>query len=269
MCNQLRKVQFIQLDILKQVIALCEKHDITYFAAYGTLLGAVRHKGFIPWDDDIDLMMPRPDYDRFCEIAQTELKKPFFLQTMETDSGYLFSIAKVHNLNTAFIQKKQIKARLKSGIFIDVWPLDGWEETRYCKHKYSFYKRFYKYYRYCPGMDTGDIIKFLLCKVFNAVFFGNKSRKFFRNKMSGTIAYDDAEFVSIRPSNTKALYEKNWCKEAVNGMFENTPIKLPIGYDAVLRADYGDYMQLPPENERSPHHENLVIDTERSYTDYM
>lgn len=121
----LRKLHLCELEILRDVNRVCEKYGLTYFIAYGTLLGAVRHKGFIPWDDDLDIAMPRKDYDKFLSIANKELSNSYFLQTSKLDSTYPKYFAKVRKRNTCFVEDVIKDIRTPHEIYIDIFALDS------------------------------------------------------------------------------------------------------------------------------------------------
>ena len=134
----------IELEMFKYYLAICEKHDLKYFLIGGTLLGAVRHKGFIPWDDDIDIGMPRPDYEKFLLVAQKELPEHIFLQTHNTDIEYPNCFAKLRNSDTTFIETSCKKLKINHGIYIDIFPLDGCCISPYWKYRlFSFKQRLY------------------------------------------------------------------------------------------------------------------------------
>ena len=114
-----RKIQLLQLNILKEFDRICRKHDLKYTLAGGSMLGAVRHKGFIPWDDDVDVSMLREEYEKFCEICKTELDaEKYFLQTMDTDPEYRFIYGRILLNGTAYVRAGQEHMKAKNGIFI-------------------------------------------------------------------------------------------------------------------------------------------------------
>ena len=124
---EMKYIWAVELDLLNQLLTVCQKYNIKLYAAGGTMLGAVRHKGMIPWDDDIDMMMFRSDYDRLCEIASEEFKEPYFFQTNETDPGSYRGHAQLRNSKTTGILKHELdqKREINQGIFIDIFPLDN------------------------------------------------------------------------------------------------------------------------------------------------
>ena len=122
----LKKLQETQLEILDEIVRICEKYGLHYFLMFGTLIGAIRHKGFIPWDDDLDIGMPRDDYDKFMEVAKTELDERFYLQNSDTEPRYWLSFANVRKNNTLFDEASLAKMPedIHKGIFVDIFPLD-------------------------------------------------------------------------------------------------------------------------------------------------
>ena len=140
----MKKVWAVELDLLSEYQRVCEKYGLKYWACDGTLLGAVRHKGFIPWDDDVDIHMPRDDYEVLCKVAANEFDYPYFFQTSETDIGFGRTFARIRNSGTTGIQKRELKADIKynQGIFIDILPLDNVPDDG--KERYSFLKKIEK-----------------------------------------------------------------------------------------------------------------------------
>ena len=132
MCEQdkaMNKLQEIELSILKECIKIFKEHNINYYVIGGTLLGAVRHKGFIPWDDDIDLGLPRKDYEKFIKIAQLELPEPLVLQHFTNEKKSVFSFAKVRNKKTIMKQYNIKDFKINHGVYIDIFPIDYYNKS--------------------------------------------------------------------------------------------------------------------------------------------
>ena len=122
--TDMKKVWAVEIDLLKKIIDVCKKHNLIYWAGFGTLLGAVRHKGMIPWDDDLDIWMPREDYDKLIKLDQEEFGFPYFLQTTENDEDYYCPFARLRNSNTCGLLVSK-KNKCNNGIYIDIIPIDG------------------------------------------------------------------------------------------------------------------------------------------------
>ena len=139
--NDLQKVEF---DILKAFLEVCERLNLKYYLVCGTALGAVKYQGFIPWDDDVDVALPREDYEIFCKKAGELLPKGFFLQTYKTDKAYPAIFAKIRNSNTTFFEKTIEKLPINHGVYIDVFPLDGYPEDKKTAKRLERKKQLYK-----------------------------------------------------------------------------------------------------------------------------
>lgn len=137
----IEKLKDIELDILKCFISICEKNNLRYFLIGGTLLGSVRHKGFIPWDDDIDVGMPRKDYELFIERARHHLPDYYFVQTFSTDPSYPNNFMKIRDSRTTFLETAVKHLRMNHGVFIDVFLLDEYPSNKMVQHWLNFENR--------------------------------------------------------------------------------------------------------------------------------
>ena len=132
--NYKRALQLKILDMVKDIDAVCKKHNIEYYLAYGSVLGAVRHQGFIPWDDDFDIMLKYEDYNKFMKACQEDLDtKKYFVQTLETDPNYYLSFGKIRNIQTTLIEENNKFENMVNGVYIDVFPLVGYPEEKFKK----------------------------------------------------------------------------------------------------------------------------------------
>lgn len=251
----------ILLNILKEVHAFCEQNSITYYLAYGTLLGAVRHKGFIPWDDDIDICMPRPDYERFINTFLSE-NTQIRVVSNEADHKYPFFFAKVYDTNT--LLKSQSTFKYKIGLYIDIFPIDGIpSDTELQKkyiHKFNFYRNIYniKAIKYRKGrkmIKNIFLISTRLITFFVPITF--LSRKI--EQINKTYNYEESELVSIAASNDNRLFfDKDLFEKQIKLNFEELEVNAPYNFHEILKRNYGDYMKLPPKNKQVSHHKEIA-----------
>lgn len=258
------EIQSVSIEILKEVTDFCEKHNIKYFLAYGTLIGAIRHHGYIPWDDDVDIMMGRPDYEKFLKLFREEGCSPFLeLFTQEDKNGYPYVLARVSDKRYCIDVKNERSCGL--GIFIDIYPLDGighnYEEAvdtlkRTTRYPSLIFLATRKYFHF--GLTKGFIKRLIKIPAF--VFAQIMGKRFFIRKLYVILSkynYCDCEYVGAAMWCTQPLknvYKKEWCEDLIKAKFEDYEFYIPRNYDAILTTTYGDYMQLPPEKDRIYHH---------------
>lgn len=250
--------QKVMLDILIEVHKICVKHNITYWLEAGTLLGAVRHKGFIPWDDDIDISMPREDYEKFLEIAQRELPSDLFLQTNKTDPEYSREITKVRKLNTLLIETGETgNENYCHGIFIDIFPYDYYKKAWFVKWMrwtclIRNRKEKYKRGTFKRAITTLYTNIFLLIPIEISKFIKNKLAKkpeWFRDKNSEYFSFTLFHGIPCATKTKDILpvkLEKN--------IFEGYAFFIPRNSRNFLKVAFGDdYMELPPLSARKTH----------------
>lgn len=250
--------EFLTLDQIKErlvlildyFVSVCEKHNLTYFLTDGTLIGAIRHKGFIPWDDDIDVSMPRPDYDRFVEIVRAE-RNDTFLTLAAGDEGYPYDFAKVVDLRTVLYEEELMDIP-NMGLWIDVFPLDGVKNPHGIQVnllKYLNLARSAASYKVCPKKRANMYARWWVCHKIGYKFF----LKLFL-KVSALYKYEEAPYVGWTEIADRVVYPKHVFAKATMLEFEGKQYKAPAEWDEYLRLQYGDYMQLPPVSERSSHY---------------
>lgn len=265
----LRELQLVELDILKEFINACEKCNVNYFLIGGTLIGAVRHNGFIPWDDDIDVCMLRDDYEKFLRHGQKYMSKKYFLQTYKTDKEYSGCFAKIRNSDTTFLETDVQNRKMNHGIFIDIFPLDNLYKYNILKEKLLLYKLYNHLY-----ISNKNIIKRTIAHLSN-IIYKNKSKLELCNKL-------DQLYQKANKKKTKKIVnfsgawgvkrESHFREDFENYKFtnfENISVKIPCGYDRCLTDTYGDYMKLPPKEKQVTHHYTNIIDTKKSYKEYI
>lgn len=262
------KVQLAELEIMKAIDKICRDNGIIYYLCAGTALGAVRHKGFIPWDDDLDIMLKREDYDRLIELLKTELPSDLWLQCYDTDKNYWQPFAKVRKLGTVYKEKGQEKLPdEKCGVWVDIFPLD------YAK-KIGFSLKFRRFITKTVSFSMRQREFGLKFSVFSKryaplLMFYRLFPKSFLKKLQLMAMRCNSRNKNLIV-NLASTYEVNkethlseWFDSAIDMSFEDTVFLVPCGYDMYLKHLYNDYMQLPPEDKRRGHNiddfSNIVI----------
>lgn len=257
--TELNGLKKAELEILLEIDRICKKHKLSYFLTAGTLIGAVRHKGFIPWDDDIDISMPVDDYIKFCKICKEELGKDYFLQNFETDSVTHW-FAKIRKNNTTCIEKGMKTMTYHQGIWVDIFPQisipDGEKElNEFLKKAICFRRVLLKHIipkrKYFPK----KLINKYCWHKYTSLFADNSD-----------LAYCD----NLWPTtDLKPRFKREWVNDTVEVSFEGYSMPAPIGYHEILTKLYGDYMTPPPPEKRNGgEHTIEIVDTEKNYTEY-
>lgn len=251
------ELRSIQLEALKDVHKFCEENNLRYFLAYGTLIGAIRHKGYIPWDDDIDILMPRPDYERFLKTYNNEIYEAL---SYKKNKQYPYPYGKVFDKRT--VLKEYSSFDLNFGVYIDVFPLDGVPENpqkakvicekihilnnimNLKKNKVKGIKRSFK----------KQIMFIILQCIVCFIPYRWVIKK--TDKLCSTETYESSKqhVGCFMDGEYFRLHSKEACKNLILSEFENNQFYIPQGYDEILTNNYGNYMQLPPEKERISTH---------------
>lgn len=259
----------IPLDILIHVSDFCNKNGIRYWLGYGTLLGAIRHQGYIPWDDDIDIVIPRKDYDKFRKIYQSE-KYP--LIDLLSNKKYNIGVAKIYDTNTCYYYKKHFKREI--GLFIDVFVLDNIPSDEKERKKWFWSIKRYKLFNLYKNTKLSEILsskyswKVKILAIFSKMLPIPSS--WVHNKIVELLSkYDnrECEYVGcpedMRINKKRELYTfifpKELFDEIIEVKFENHFFKVPARYDEVLKILYGNYMELPPIEERKGKHDLIAF----------
>lgn len=262
------EVKHIELDILKSVREYCDNNGIRYYLCGGTLIGAIRHGGFIPWDDDIDIVMPREDYRRFISRFPAEGINGYRLLTPYTEKDCCIVFSKVYDTATVKRDKEVAKKYWKYGVDIDIFPTDGVPKETDRRNEYfrKQYNDFHIFLALVGGYDfNGSFAKrFLKCivtfliKCAGKLHIVNAHAICMRINMraeQNQIEESDEIAVSVFPHYGKReIVSKDSFLEKTEVIFEGEKFSAPAGYDEYLRSVYGDYMTMPPAEQRQTHH---------------
>lgn len=259
--DELKKLQAVEVEILTEIIRVCNENSITYFTVGGTTLGAVRHGGFIPWDDDIDIGMMREDYERFLRIAPEKLKKGFTLQSFYTEPAMPTYFAKVRKDETLFVEEYAKDIDMHQGIYIDIMPYDKIPEDEKNRKKYRDRIKLWNQLFIAKTIRTTSVphtknkaLKNAVRGLVHALVSPVSKKQWFRKLDQEMRKYNntDSKMVSSRGLS---VFECNIddILPPIQHSFSGITVMIPNNYDKVLRVQYGDYMRLPPENQRYSH----------------
>ena len=253
----LRKLQMIELELLLELDRICRKHDIHYTIIAGTMLGAVRHKGFIPWDDDADVAMLRPEYERFRRICETELDaERFYFQDHTVTPGYRWGYGKLRRKDTLFLREHQEHMPYEQGVFIDVFPMDAVPGTRAGRAAVSaecFLVRKMLWARVGREADRSGFMR----RVYSVIDRIPESWMLRRlDRLIARASRRESDWVRILTfptPNREYGYLRRWYAGSSGACFEGYALPGVFAPDEYLRFKFGDYMTLPPESQRKTH----------------
>lgn len=273
---QYQDAQFktILIQTYKSFKYFCEANDLKFVAAGGTALGAIRHKGLIPWDDDIDVYMPRADYNRFLSLKESLADTDYEIVD-PSDEDYHCMMAKFSYRNSTLWEYKDIPFPM--GVYVDVFALDIEDGTfeEVLKRRMSFNKQGELFCISAINRSFSTIFKQFASGQFSKGLWYlyqkcvlRPLRPFFRRTVLSYPRKTTGEWLVALSgaSHQKDVYKAEWFEDVITSPFEDTTIDVPMGYDAYLRHMYGDYMQLPPEEKRVSHHPHFYLNLERRIT---
>ncbi len=266
----IQEMQKVQLEIFRDVYNVCEKNEIPVFLAYGTAIGAVRHNGFIPWDDDIDIYIFQEDRERFFQACSKELPPKYFYQTVKTEPNYRLAIDRIRNSETTLIEADENGRDINHGIFIDVYPLYKCSDSKCGWYLQRISMLLYRLFLYNDTPKNKGKLTTLISAILLKL-----TPSFIKAKILNTaVAYtqkkgDDNYLCAFYGNAEKLKYKKELFEKSELVKFEDLEAPIPIGYDMILRLQYGDYMQLPPVEKRKVHHDFVCVDCKKSYKEYV
>ena len=253
------------LEVLKVIIRICDELNINYYLAYGTLLGAIRHKGFIPWDDDLDIMMVRRDYDRFLQYCYENEEKlhPYRLLFYTTTDYYPYTIPRFSDTRCRMENDDPIFDVEGMGYFVDIYPLDGIpnnseELTSAIIRRKKLLLNGYSYaVTKMKALTKKNPLVAALRGAFRLGSIALGPKFFVRQveKFAQKYPYDQCDYITnLTWEDICLAYEKKDFADFALVDFEDIKAKVPVGYDRILRAAYGDYMTPPPKDQQVGHH---------------
>lgn len=271
----LRKLQLKELDTLVYFKEFCDKNNLLFYLCGGCCIGSLRTGGFIPWDDDIDILMPRDDYEKLYKLWDNDKQERFKL--LRTDekifTGNIFTT--IVDTETTCVKANQAHLDIPFGIMMDIFPIDGCPKGKFKRTMQKLNAMIYSLFlaQIVPENHGGIMAlgsKFLLSIVRSPKAREKKWRNAERRMSKYKIA--DCEYITELCEGVHSMqpeYPKEWFASAVYREFEGLQMPIPVGYDPYLKKAFGDYMTPPPEDKQKPHHDMILVDTERSYKEVL
>lgn len=255
--EQLKKLQNVELEIMLEIDRICKKNNIKYSLTGGTLLGAVRHGGFIPWDDDADVSMLRSEYVKFQKACKEDLNhSKFYFQDIDNTKGYRWGYGKLRRKDTVFLRENQEDMPYEQGVFVDVFPRDSVPNNTLLRKIHTFICFCVRKMMWSPvGKNVSD--SFLMRKwygVLHIISKNNISKIYHRLvKISKNIDTEYVRALTFPLPNKQIGYKRKWYERYTTVLFENHEFMVEASYKEWLEAEFGDYMQLPPKEKRKVH----------------
>lgn len=269
----LRQLQLTMLGTLKVFDAFCRKHGLKYSLYAGSLLGAVRHEGFIPWDDDLDVCMSREEYDRFIALWKQEQPEGYILQNKENTPAYWQSFSKIRKEHTTFLQEEREAGAYHTGIFLDVFPLDRMPYGKLNRAVYKWNCMKYQLLTREFAPPKASTVVWLGSSLMLACTPMGRREKVRRNTLKKITQYNNQCDLEIAAIETMASLRKPFAPDMLDAYvdlpFEDGKFMCFAGWHDHLRRKFGNYMQLPPEEERAWRHHPIIIDFEHNYEELI
>lgn len=284
--SRMKKIWAVELDLLNEFSVVCDKYQLRWFVHAGTMLGAIRHKGFIPWDDDIDIVMPRTDYEKLCELGPDAFGYPYFYQTEETDKFFCRNFARLRNSKTTALitWEKMFEYPYNQGVFIDIFPMDNLPDDE--TERESFFcqltnldNRAWQWrnmvHFYSPKTDKGWLKK--VSYYVKHLFYKYLSPKkgdyhyYLREHHALATKYNNMETKCVGESVISPLgrwiWKREWVEQVEYVPFEMLHIPVPVGYEGCLESGFGPDWRTP--KHVSNMHGNVFFDVDKPYTEYI
>ncbi len=258
--TDINEIQQMELGIMEYIHEVCQKIGVKYFLAYGSLIGAVRHQGFIPWDDDMDICMLREDYEKLQDYLIANPDERYEVMSYKNNLNYVYPFMKVQD-NHTYLLEEDVRIDSNMGIYVDIFPVDGYEDDVEFKNKMTklIKKRQLSCYTFKGITNTKSVLNSLLRYVSVIIFYFTNTNKYVAQieelaKSRKVSDYEQVDYLIYKDMN-KPVWRREWLEQVTTGTFEGKEFTIPKNYHEILTSDYGDYMQLPPVEQRVSHHD--------------
>ena len=254
------EIQQMELGIMEYIHEVCQKIGVKYFLAYGSLIGAVRHQGFIPWDDDMDICMLREDYEKLQDYLIANPDERYEVMSYKNNLNYVYPFMKVQDKHT-YLLEEDVRIDSNMGIYVDIFPVDGYEDDADFKNKMTklIKKRQLSCYTFKGITNTKSLLNSLIRYISIVIFYFTNTNKYVEQidelaKSRAVADYEQVDYLIYKDMN-KPVWKREWLEQVIVGTFEGKEFMIPKHYHEILTSDYGDYMQLPPLEQRVSHHD--------------
>ncbi len=271
----LKSLQKKCLEITLVFKDFCERHGLTFYLCGGGCIGAIRHKGFIPWDDDIDVFMPREDYEELCRLWPQEMDEDKYRLSRSDETHFERSqLTAITDEETTFIKERQMDLLVAHGVRLEVLPLDGCPSGRWKRKRQLLWGLIYQIYvNQEPPTSKGKLLEWIGRGMLFLVPGWKRRYRVARlaEKRMSRYPISRCDYVTelcVRYNYMVNEYPKEIFASAVYKEFEGVLLPLPVGYDTYLKMAFGDYMKLPPKEQQAPSHDGICVDLENSYKIY-
>ena len=258
--TDISEIQQMELGIMEYIHEVCQKIGVKYFLAYGSLIGAVRHKGFIPWDDDMDICMLREDYEKLQDYLIANPDERYEVMSYKNNLNYVYPFMKVQD-NHTYLLEEDVRIDSNMGIYVDIFPVDGYEDDADFKNKMTklIKKRQLSCYTFKGITNTKSLLNSLIRYISVVIFYFTNTNKYVEQidelaKTRAVADYEQVDYLIYKDMN-KPVWKREWLEQVIVGTFEGKEFMIPKHYHEILTSDYGDYMQLPPLEQRVSHHD--------------
>ena len=258
--TDISEIQQMELGIMEYIHEVCHKIGVKYFLSYGSLIGAVRHKGFIPWDDDMDICMLRDDYEKLQDYMIAHPDERYELMSYKNNVNYVYPFMKVQD-NHTYLVEEDVRIDSDMGIYVDIFPVDGYEDDQAFKDKMTkiIKKRQLSCYTFKGITNTKSVVNSIIRYISVIIFYFTNTNKYVSQidelaKSRKVEDYEQADYLIYKDMN-KPVWKREWIEDVETGNFEGKEFMIPKHYHEILTSDYGDYMQLPPVAQQVSHHD--------------